>query len=531
MIGQSGVYWPFKTLLQGAGISIQEDAVSIRITATGGGGGPGGGDMLSTEYATNGVFGVVDRAVLANGLAPGVTVPQANLANSVPWQGVTGAPTSFPSDWSIITNRPNAFPPTPHAPTHAPTGTDPISLATVTAPGFLTQLSGNTTDFVDGTNACQPLSAAVAAVSPPAIWAVRLRSYNAVGNPNFEVIQRNVGTAISLTAMAGQWIEDRWVGVLPVTGTVQAAAATDGIGGGILLPGTNFAISKRFMRTTLSTTKTVLAASDWGGFYTQVEGPVAREMMSDFHSLSLLCRSSIPNLSFAISIRDSPATRSLVLPVTLGPANTLTLITLPALSWPTSGGNFSTANGVVGYLISIVLAAGSNYWIPSGTQNTWQNGNFLGFSGMGNFAFGPVGATFDLCFLQHEPGSVCTTFIDKPFQQNVNECRRYYQKSGPYGQRFPNGNWEVIGMAVPNLALVRGLLRFSPRMCRAPTMSFCDQSARVGLIYIEGTGQFLSSTGTTATDNTLMNINTNANITATGEGQQVLAGWVADCAM
>lgn len=156
-VNQLGVYWPFKTLLQGAGIAITEDSTTIRITNTGGTGGSGGGDMLQSQFATNGNPGVVDHAVVADGLSPGVVVANAALAQSVPWSGVTGAPTSFPSDWSLITSKPTVFPPATHGPTHRGTAADPIPIADTTDSGLLALLSGASTDYVGGDNQCHSL--------------------------------------------------------------------------------------------------------------------------------------------------------------------------------------------------------------------------------------------------------------------------------------------------------------------------------------------------------------------------------------
>lgn len=155
-LGQAGVFWPLKTLLQGAGISITEDATTIRIVNTGGTGG-GSGDMLQSQYAPSGIPGKVDHALVADTLAAGAVVPTAQVAQTVPWSGVTGAPSSFPSDWSVITSKPSVFPPATHGPSHRGLGADPIALADINDAGLLTKVSGKSTDFVDGTNKCQDL--------------------------------------------------------------------------------------------------------------------------------------------------------------------------------------------------------------------------------------------------------------------------------------------------------------------------------------------------------------------------------------
>jgi hypothetical protein len=168
-IAQAGVYLPFKSLLQGSGIVLTETATSITVGTTGAG--PGGGDMLKSEYATNGVNGVVDKAVVAEGLTSGANVPYATQAGSVPWGGITGAPTTFPSSWSQITGipatfpstwstvsgKPTTFPPSPHETTHLPGGTDVIPMASRTSAGLLAQLSGAATDYVGGDNATHQL--------------------------------------------------------------------------------------------------------------------------------------------------------------------------------------------------------------------------------------------------------------------------------------------------------------------------------------------------------------------------------------
>lgn len=161
-IPKTGVYWPFKSLLEGAGISLVETADTVQIIATGGsGGGPGGGDMLKSEYAPTGRVGVVDHAILAD---TATNVTHAGNADHVPWTGITGTPTLFPTDWSYIANKPAVFatnwtliagipatfPPSVHGAQHVSGGNDVIPNAAVGVSGLLGPLSGNTTDFLNG---------------------------------------------------------------------------------------------------------------------------------------------------------------------------------------------------------------------------------------------------------------------------------------------------------------------------------------------------------------------------------------------
>ena len=284
-------------------------------------------------------------------------------------------------------------------------------LASTTQAGMLCQVSGKTTDFVDGTNNCQPIA--------PQITAVRLRSFNAIGNPSFEVDQRNTGTTI---ANINNFGVDRWFAGKAGTSVISAGqlASTP------VVPGTSFVISRVALSVKLTTAQASLGASDFIQITQSIEGPNLRELIADVHSISLLVRSSVAGLNFSVRLTDSPTTKSLVKLCNIPAANSWTLITLPNLPIFPSG-NFTYLPGAVGYTLGITLAAGTSLIAPA--ADTWQSGAFIGAPGTSNFANSPVNSTFDVAMVQHEPGAVCSTLIDKPFSQNLNECLRYYGKS------------------------------------------------------------------------------------------------------
>jgi hypothetical protein len=400
---------------------------------------PGPGDMTKAVYDTNN-DGIVDHAALAD---------TATTAGAAPWTGITGKPASFsPSahaathnlggsdaiapDWTQVQNKPGQFQALPHAASHVTGGSDIIAPASASTVGLLNKLSGNTTDFVDGTNTCQNLVNAV----QPTIWSVRLRSFNAVGNPTFEVGQSDSGTVITNpTWTSGSHCGDRWFPGKPAATPLGFTAQRIGSGtmGGtyqVALPGTNFLVTNIIMRITLTTAQATLGAGDALVINQQIEGPAFRELQGDVHSVSILVRSSVANLKFGLRLGDPGATVTLTKLCTLGAANTWTLIQLANLPlWP-SAGSFNSLSSVLGYVLSIVLASGSTYTSPA--NDAWQNANFYGALGQSNFANNPVNSTFDLAFVQHEPGPVCSTLMDKPFTQNYDECLRYFQKSYAY---------------------------------------------------------------------------------------------------
>jgi hypothetical protein len=352
-----------------------------------------------------------------------------------------------------------------------------IPPASTTTSGLLNQISGNTTDFIDGTNSSQPLA--------PVIWYARMRSFNAVGNPTFEVDQRNAGA--SVTAGAVIWAMDRWQ-FAKNAGTTMAATGVQ-VAGPVNLPGTNFAISSKFYRVTLTATQASLAAADIIWLTQTVEGVKLRELVSDVHSVQLLVRTSVAGLKFCLSLRDT-SNGALTKICTIPSANTWTLITLPALPVWLVG---TLAPGVTGYQLSIGLAVGSTYTSPA--NDVWTTGNFVGGPGQSNFAASPVNSTFDLAFVQHEPGSLCTTPIDCPFTANLDDCLRYYTKSYPYGSiAGATGFQGSIGNFIGTSATAaNGGVQFPKRMAKAPTVTvYNPSSGAVNSAYIGTSGAALA---------------------------------------
>jgi hypothetical protein len=303
---------------------------------------------------------------------------------------------------------------------------------------------------------------------PGQIYSVRLRSFNAVGNPTFEVDQRNVGGTVS--GPSGNLIIDRWkyggAGTYNLTAGQQSATLPDGC-----IPGTSFRISRSLLRTTVTTAEPTLGASDSLQLFQIIEGPQFRELSNDVHSVSILCRSNVANLKFGLTLQDQTGAYALGSLCTLGAANTLTLITLPNLPIWASGGTFVTTPGALAYSIIVVLAVGASKMLPA--ANVWQSGaaGLVGVPGQSNFV-AAAGNTFDLMFFQHEPGPNCTVLQDKPFRQNLDECLPYYDKSYDYGAKpgtvvtnglistLCNANWGPTNWTP-----------FKKRMSKAPTIN------------------------------------------------------------
>jgi hypothetical protein len=346
-----------------------------------------------------------------------------------------------------------------------------IPPADTTQAGLLNQLSGLSTDYVGGDNATHDTGSI--------IWSARLRSFNAIGNPNFEVDQRNCSNPVSIGSST--MVCDRWWGRRGPSTT--AVANMFSVGNNLnLVPGTNFRISQNSFKVTLTTAQATMAAGDYFGFSQYVEGPLFRELSMDVHSISLLVYTSVAGLKFSVALRDNPTgpTRSLVKLCTVPNANTWTLIQLPNLPLWDAGGTFSTVTGTPAYELWVVLAAGSNFISPA--ADTWQTGQFIAAPGMSNFCASSVNSTFYLGFVQHEPGSLCTTLIDKPFTANLSECMRYYWKSTLYNEiagANTSGSF-LAGFTTQAVGYVRFPGVFPVRMAKAPTIRWFGMTGNPG---------------------------------------------------
>jgi microcystin-dependent protein len=120
--------------------------------ATGGGGGTTYTGVNSVNVTGSTISLKNDSATPGNDAVFGTT-----SGGTLGWR----AAANLPIAWASLTGIPTTFTPAAHQSSHI-AGTDPLPSATATNRGLLAQLSGNTGDFVDGTNHCQSLSAVIA---------------------------------------------------------------------------------------------------------------------------------------------------------------------------------------------------------------------------------------------------------------------------------------------------------------------------------------------------------------------------------
>jgi hypothetical protein len=362
----------------------------------------------------------------------------------------------------------------------------PTALATPSANGLLRQVSGNTTDYIDGTNNSQSNTGTVL----PVIWSVRQRSYNALHNPNFEVDQYNTTTNF-ITANTARQSADRWMRGYGGTAVVGTRIVPINY---VTAPGFTSVVTRSYLEVNVSTAQTTLAATDYYALNQVIEGGNARALAGDVTSLSILANSNVANAKFSLAIRDSLNKASYVVPVTLT-GGVWQLITFPNIPvFPSiNGASYPITPGVIGYQVTIVLGAGSTYTTPA--INSWQSGNFL--AAPGQSFLGATGSLL-LAFIQHEPGPYCTNLIDVPFQENLLNCQRYFAKSNGYNRATPTANdWQELGQFAGSTAAsttCRLNISFPVDMAKAPTMTLIDNTTNLGTLYVDGVGGNLAAT-------------------------------------
>jgi hypothetical protein len=287
------------------------------------------------------------------------------------------------------------------------------------------------------------------------------------------------------------------------------------------VPGTNFRISNSWYQVVLTGQETTMAAGDHLSIRQNVEGPNLRELIGDVHSISLMVASSVAPLSFSVSLQNSTgANYSLSKLCTITTANTWQLITLPNLPIWAGGGTWPITSGNAAYIITICLACGSSF-MPS-ANDTWQSGLFLGAVGQSNFCAQPINTVFYVAFVQHEPGSQCSTLMDVPFSQNYDQCLRYFSRSYPYGTPVGGAGSNSFSLfnsvqAVSGACSFAGGIKFPRQMAKTPICT----------VYAQNTGAANNAYVVYATSGTVPNLGGNnaiSSVLATPSGIATLTG-------
>ena len=244
---------------------------------------------------------------------------------------------------------------------------------------------------------------------------------NRIINGDMRIDQRNAGAAVTINTAGNTYTIDRWRGY----GTGSAGVFT--MQRSTSTPPSGFT---NFLRTTVTTIDSSLAAADFYGISQAIEGFNIADLGwgasgAKTVTLSFWIRSSLTG-TFNGSLNANPASSaSYVFTYTINSANTWEYKTL-TIAGPTSG-TFPTDN-TAGFTVWYSFAMGSDY--TTSTVNSWQAAARWGSSSSVN-VMATLNATVDITGVQLEVGSVATPFERRPYGTELALCQRYYYRTNP----------------------------------------------------------------------------------------------------
>jgi hypothetical protein len=273
---------------------------------------------------------------------------------------------------------------------------------------------------------------------------------NRIINGAMVIDQRNDGVSVTATNTTAYPI-DRWpLDVYGSTGAISGQRST------VAPPG--FINS---LLLTVVTTRTSIAA-DFFAVGQRIEGFNVSDLgwgtaNAQIITLSFWARASVTG-NYAVSLRNSDASRSYVTSITINSANTYEYKTLTIVGDTT--GTWGTTNGI-GINLSIDLGTGSTY--QTATANAWQAGNFVALTSGVRFVAN-ASATFYITGVQLEKGSTATSFDYRPYGTEFSLCQRYYE----VGETFPIG-YAQIGNNFGGTVFFKLTKRTSPTIVQTST--------------------------------------------------------------
>ena len=236
---------------------------------------------------------------------------------------------------------------------------------------------------------------------------------NRIINGAMVIDQRNAGASVTPTNAA--YTLDRWKCFITQTSkfTVQQNA-------GSVTPPVGFS---NYAGITSSSAYSV-AAGDYFIFTQLIEGYNTADLAwgtanAKTVTLSFWVRSSLTG-TFGGVLKNSAGDRSYPFTYTISTANTWEQKSV-TIAGDTSG-TWLTTNGT-GIEITFGLGVGSTY---SGTAGSWVSANLVSATGATSVV-GTNGATFYITGVQLEQNTSATPFERRLYNQELNNCERYYQ--------------------------------------------------------------------------------------------------------
>lgn len=306
--------------------------------------------------------------------------------------------------------------------------------------------------------------------------------HNLIINGGMEISQRfNAPTA---TGGGDGYIVDRWL-----IANVGSQAMLVGIDSDTP-DGVGFGQSQSCQITTADV---AIAAGDYSVLLTRIEGKDTAHLLqgdaaAKTVTLSFDVKSSVIG-TYCVAFRNAATDRNYIAEYTINVADTWESKTI-TLTLDTTG-TWLTDTGV-GLEVSFAMASGSTW---QGVADTWQAGNLFATSNQVNF-LATIGNKFLLDNVKLEEGTEVTSFLPRPFGDELALCQRYFEKSYDIGTNpgtITNNGYEFVYLSgLPTVAHINGgVINFAVQKRISPTMTSYSPNSGIS-------GRAFDSTGTPA---------------------------------
>lgn len=297
---------------------------------------------------------------------------------------------------------------------------------------------------------------------------------NRLNNADMRIDQRNAGAAISLNNN-GAFSVDRWLVAAQGgagTGTASVQRVVDAPPG--------FVYSLRYTVTNAKTP----AASDAFYIYQPIEGQNIQDFAYGTSSaktvtLSFWVKSSLSGIfsGFLRTQTAVPVYRSYVFNYTINSPNVWEYKTITILG---DNGMIPALDNTGG--MGVLFDMGSGSTAQTSILNSWQSGNFYKSTGSVSL-ISTNSATFQVTGVQLELGSTASAFETRLFNQELDLCQRYYEKSYNIdvvpGSVADAGAWESVSINVVDF-YDYGRLTFKTRKRTTPVLSLWSTNGIAG---------------------------------------------------
>lgn len=195
---------------------------------------------------------------------------------------------------------------------------------------------------------------------------------------------------------------------------------------------------------------------------------------------------------------------------------------IPILATPNAAG-WDTTNGS-GIIVSFAIAMGTNF--KTATLNSWIAGNFVASSNQVNACDSTANVNFKLALVQLEKGTIATAFEQRSFQEELELCQRYFEKS--YDLSITPGTAHAAGLSSgPSAAGTAGAsiiaVPYQVRKRTTPTITLYNYITGVAAGIVDGGGAAVGANILGSGEHAFTIVNTSAAVA----NSQVFSQWTS----